>query len=747
MDRYLISGVVGLLILQIAFLLQSLGLISPFDYVNTSGSSDHQVIGKMIKKRQNVKHKAADSIIWEEANTDDSLYRFDSVLTLDNSSAQLDLEERVSLQVEENTLVMLEPVVAEELDSLRVRFYKGQMRARNRQRLSFGTGGWSMEAVPGTDMTLRSLENDRVELEIAKGSVSLSNRVTGENKTYSQGRKLTLAKESIDADQEVTAEMRIEKPIQKRIYSHTLPVRIPLEWIGEATRLHIVHPNRREENIPVSDQHVELTLDSGNHAITLEDATGKLSATAVIEIVPAPRLRYLSPLPRDRAEVGIPQLFSWYPLEGMPDYELELQSGAEHSIQKTKLPYSRATSNVAGEYLWRVTAFDSDAVPVPPYYSLPIYFTPAPLAAPTLGSPIQEVEPREPANSEELPPDGASHYVHQFLEFAFTILVTPVSAAETRQPIVFTWSAVEGADLYVIEISSSPDFLNPEVIERTPKREYVWKSYSTREYYWRVAGEARDGRKGLFSSLEKFDVAHLKTNASSGPHFQEPAKASPPNTVALTPIPTPPAPAPAQTETPDMPPTFFELKGLLDYWYMQHSTSDINKISFRGLAVPSLGVAKSWNATNKTYVTEIQMQTLKWQPKNPADLPFQKSFTTRLLTFKASELKDGFSFGFIIKQIPVFKRASLEEVEARETLVYGPSAKWASTSRSRINYASEFALSYGGGIIQPTLQNTAQYFLDSHSSVGAMFEISGAFGENSASSQWVRVGLQYGFRW
>lgn len=761
----MISGVLGLLILQIAFLLSSLGLIAPFNYGNVAADSDRQVIGKMIKKRQNVKHKAADSIIWEDANANDALYRFDSVLTLDHSSAHLDLEERVSLQVEENTLVMLEPVVFEETDSLRVRFYKGQMRARNRQRLSFGTGGWSMEATPGTDMTLRSLDHERVELEIAKGTVALSNKATGERKTYTDGKKLTLAKEQIDAVQDVAADLKIENPQIKRIYSHKLPVKVPITWVGSPLKLHIVNPDGRKESFAVSGGSVDLLLGSGNHALTLEDERGRISATSLFEIIPAPRLQYLSPLPRDRVESGSPHLFSWYPHESASDYELEFKSGNEQFSQKTKLPYSRAAATVPGEYSWSVTAFDSDAVPIPPYYSLPVYFTSAPLAAPKLSLPVRDAEQRLPANEGKPPdetpepedtgekqPGDAYQPARKFLNYVMGILLPQAVAAETKPPILFSWSAVEGADLYVIEISSTPDFLKPEVIQRTGKKDFAWKSYSRKVYYWRVAGESKDGRMGLFSAPEKFDVANLKSSEGQGPRFAEVPPAPKPEVqpvaVAVTPPPKAVESLPSAPVKEISAPTFFEIKGLIDYWLMQQSTADVEKISFQGLAVPSLAIAKSWNAFRKTYVTEAQLQTLKWEPRSEDELPFQESFTTMLFGFKAYELRtEGFGFGFAVKQIPILRRTSLERVEPDSVLVYGPSARWNSQLNSGIEYGAEFSLSYGDGLIQPTLQNTANYRFDEHSSFGGLFELSGGFGTEGRSAQWLRLGLQYGFRW
>ncbi|MEK6556287.1 MAG: hypothetical protein AABZ31_13655, partial [Bdellovibrionota bacterium] len=205
MDRYLVSGALTLLIFQIAWLLSSLGLIDSLHFKTEGASNNKQIIGHMIQKRENVKRKGADSIIWEDSNPNDTLYRYDSVLTLDNSTAQLNLEGDVKLQIHENTLVMLEPIEQNSEDSLRVRFYKGQLRSRNSgQRLSVGSGEWTVEAKPGTDLSLRALEGERVELEINKGEVHLENKVSGETKVIENGKKLTLSQESIETVQSVS---------------------------------------------------------------------------------------------------------------------------------------------------------------------------------------------------------------------------------------------------------------------------------------------------------------------------------------------------------------------------------------------------------------------------------------------------------------------------------------------------------------------------------------------------------------
>ncbi|MCB0361995.1 MAG: FecR domain-containing protein, partial [Bdellovibrionales bacterium] len=172
MDRLLLTGSISLLIIEIALLLGDLGFIplDPFHLKENSLRQDE--IGSVVQINQEVRRKSKDSLIWENSNSTDRLYAFDSILTLKNSFAKIELKNDIKLQLQENTLVVLEPSESGSKDHLRLRFARGSMRSKaNKENLKIRTEEFTLEVGAESDIQLRSQGSDRFEMEVSKGEV------------------------------------------------------------------------------------------------------------------------------------------------------------------------------------------------------------------------------------------------------------------------------------------------------------------------------------------------------------------------------------------------------------------------------------------------------------------------------------------------------------------------------------------------------------------------------------------------
>lgn len=745
MDRYLISGVIGLLIFQILFLLNNLGIIHLYENSSSSNFGNKQVIGKLVQKTSSVKRKGIDSIIWEDSDTHDPLYKLDSVLTLDHSTANLSLQGDVNLTIYENTLVVLEPL-DETDDALRVRFHRGQMRSRNQQNYLISTGVWSFSAAKGSELSLRSLLNDRLELEVSEGAVNLIHKQTGEQRAVLEGKTFILDQHGLEEEREHEASLQI-KNTPSRIYSHFFPVAVPVEFSGEATALHVLHPDKHEESFPVAGSRTLLGLNAGTYNLSLTAGDQRFSQNHILEIIPAPKLRYLSPLPRDRVEFGADRMFSWFALPGVESYELRMVSNNETLKTKSSISHLNFKAEKAGKFHWSVFAYDRQGYEIPPYYSLPIYFVPKPLAAPKLNSPMKAPEIRQPASDQKK--EGASLPVRLFNQFASLILPAAWAEPVARpQAIVFTWQAVNGADHYVVEISSKADFLKPEVIANVPKTEFKWLDYQKQIYYWRVAGGAADGRMGLFSEVQSFDVSKLGSEVGSIPYFQAAEVKPPPKNEKPVEI------EKKQEEAPKPAPTAVDEKKVAkktttrlsiggSYWFVNQKSSEVDSIEFQGVALPSLSVLKTWNVGSKVLTTELNYHSLQWQPKDEDAWPYQEEFTATALDLNLHVS----GWGIILSQLPVMERKALESIEPKTKTVYGLSYNWENAMSQKWDWASSVSLSTGESLLRPQWTNAFQYKMDqSYLQMDLDFAtISG--GDKDIEATWIRTGVRYGYEW
>ena len=133
MDRYLLSGAFALLIIESLVLLADLNVIDIGWQPFSPPIIQQENIGYIVHAKQNVRRRGQESIVWESTDSKDLLYDFDSVLTLSQSSAQIKLRGDVQIQLHENTLVVLEPPEETKNDQLRLRFSRGNVRARNKK--------------------------------------------------------------------------------------------------------------------------------------------------------------------------------------------------------------------------------------------------------------------------------------------------------------------------------------------------------------------------------------------------------------------------------------------------------------------------------------------------------------------------------------------------------------------------------------------------------------------------------------
>ena len=169
MDRLLLTGAVSLLIFECLFFLGDLGYIDLPLWNVSMEDQKREPRGKVISTFQNVRRKNQSSLIWEPSETKDILYEKDSILTLKNSSARLQLEGDVTLDLRENTLVVLESDTDKQEQGLRLKFSKGNLRGKSGgQSFRLGHGEWSFHAKPGSEMAVWSSGDNEVEVEVTQ---------------------------------------------------------------------------------------------------------------------------------------------------------------------------------------------------------------------------------------------------------------------------------------------------------------------------------------------------------------------------------------------------------------------------------------------------------------------------------------------------------------------------------------------------------------------------------------------------
>jgi hypothetical protein len=189
-DRKWITLICLLLAIEIIWLLADLHLISlPFRSRSKSAEGAIEA-GHIIKSQEDVEKRSADSLIWEPAKQDDILYYHDSVLTLGQSTATLYLKDQTELQMAENTLVTFEEPEAQSNAEIRLRFAKGDVKARNPFNTSkIETSDWVVHLEKGAELAMRK-EQSGYEFEVLAGHATLNTEAGKEDLVESKIIKL-----------------------------------------------------------------------------------------------------------------------------------------------------------------------------------------------------------------------------------------------------------------------------------------------------------------------------------------------------------------------------------------------------------------------------------------------------------------------------------------------------------------------------------------------------------------------------
>ncbi len=706
-DRILLIGSFVL------FLFQSYLLIGNYDFF----SSDHNknkwerlAIGQVTEISENVKRKGPDSIVWETSEKKESLHAYDSLLTLSNSSARIQLVNKTVIELHENTLVVLEPLPENSNDktnSFRVKFSRGNFKAKTKDTgLNVEVEEWTVQADAGSEMTLKTLEEGQFEIEMRTG-VAKVQKVNGADKgtpiALQNGMRATIVDNKVTEILKLSQEIKILNSIPARVYTHEEMVKYQIRWNGVADKMRIVLPDRVMTSIDITAEQKEIILPfrKGIHFISLSNA-GVSSEEMILDVRLAPKIRYIQPRFRDRLEMKTAQLFSWFPISIAQAYKVHLGDDIVDSSQT----FLYMKPQAAGAKNFFVEGIDSDGVTIPFEYQVPVFNVQDPFQAPKLRKPSSDEGADK--TSEDFKKENHSGLFNKknMFESVYKILFAltvgePVLAQEIaasgysenkpsryerkRPKINFEWDAVEGADFYLVEISTEPDFSSVEVEAKVREERFQWRKYKFNKYYWRVAAGSDAGRMGLFTEPIFFDLGQIdkhkggalqpgisiefdKTEIIAKPE-PEPVKEN------IVVKPEEPAPVLEQNKTT---PEFISADA--DHWRVSvnlhnqyYSYESEISTTLQGLSPLSLSFEFESNKQNhwKSY---LRWTDLTWEPKNENEIPYQEELKSN--HFRAYTLYDDnpfdLSWGLSFETLYHFKKSADEEIKIETVYLLGP---------------------------------------------------------------------------
>lgn len=508
------------------FGLQGLWLLKHFqilDWNSNPQESDEQ-FGKITEINNDLKFFVKDQNIWKKAEIQQTLFNNDRLMTSDNSTATIQLQDQSYIYMSPNSLVTLEKNVSDANSAIRLNIEKGTFIANSSSgketqiETNLGTIQLSKESIAH----FRKNIDGKTEIEIKKGQATLTDK---------KNQKLQLALHqvaeiSIDHIlnvKESDSSLSFKKLPSDKIYVQEIDRKILLSWSGNATELLVTNDQSVTRTFKIKPDQKEMhqNYEEGRYQARLVSSKG-ISEPLAFEVLKMKPIQVFSPKDRDRFEVKNTVQFSWADLPEAKKYTLVFID------EKTKKRFEETNStgffeksfSESQELSWFIEAFDENNFLMTRSSPLKLSIGDQLLAAPK----VKTIELRAPASTKKkktsqfdnLKNDQSigqhltkillkSKVLNQFLGTLFQ----KVEAAEDKPKssdsveAVFRWESVPGAKEYVIELSKTNDFRATIVSRKTIKNEFIWSNFEDGIYYWRVAASDKTNRLGLFSQSSK----------------------------------------------------------------------------------------------------------------------------------------------------------------------------------------------------------------------------------------------------
>lgn len=546
-----------LIVAAFALVIQLIGLAIEVDLLplpqalqSLQSNSREKEMGRLTNVSNQVRTRSNLQLYWNDGELNTRIRSHDSLLTLEDSRARVEMDDQTILELAENTLIYFEPPQSKLQDeAIRIRFDKGSVHARvpgKSTRLFAGQTEVTFGA--NSEVKINSIANHQFELQVIQGAAKISRRDGAEIEVppsvlIIDDKSTDLNKELKKFDQQVRFD-----PDQTK-YRHYISLNQStgaakakwtgnIHWKGAVTALQVRNSFGQiiETQVSQLGNSQTLELELGKYQMRLVSALG-VSAWKEIEVKLSPQIQLVSPLPRDRVLSGQPVTFTWKGIQSIFKVKLEIQpaeglrgpSSEANPVQwqsvgeTTEGPtqtFLQSKVDVEGKYLWRVVAYDSEGFLITTSETNPIYFERRLLDAPDVKKPEMQKEMNDQDSGHKNERSGVFDLkfnlrfnwvlISQLL-FSNAYAQSQSQKGSSEKALHFQWKKLDGADHYVLEVSRERNFRELILEVETSNPNHLWRGFPAdlEKIYWRVAGGAKlaqgPSAQGK-SSLGKFSL-------------------------------------------------------------------------------------------------------------------------------------------------------------------------------------------------------------------------------------------------
>lgn len=473
-------------------LIVGLGVILYADFQRRLDAGVREQIGVITFKQKTVQRKYSGRAVWEPMENSFPLYNRDSIRTGDLSDAEITLNDGTKLEVDENTLIVLN-ISKEEKE---IDFAYGNLTASRVGDDVTGEGlsiksGENKIALNNANVSLSQTDAESLMVDVKEGIASLFSG-EGEKKEINSDERVELKGDVVKVQKKPFRV--IQPPSNYRQISGGDWINLTYEIDGwePGTKANLEFSRSRNFGNIISKR----TISSAKFTEPFKPGIyywrviheGKVSSIGKVSLIQVKPSRLVSPPNGQKIFTSQEEVFvsfSWTMEEGVSQYAIEVaqdESFANRVIEKNTMGSSISTNLKSGNYFWRVRSVIANNID-------PVY------------SKIQTINI---SNEEVTSPPSLFHPKNNDV-FSEDLI--------RQSGISFFWKPIKGYSNYELEISRRADFSESVNLKSNGKNNLVYKEgLDQGDYYWRVRGITPSGSRGSHSIVSNYKISKIEKN-------------------------------------------------------------------------------------------------------------------------------------------------------------------------------------------------------------------------------------------
>jgi hypothetical protein len=462
------------------------------DFNLGGGSGSGEIVGKISFKHKTAQRKFDNQVIWDELETETTLYNKDTIRTAELSEAVITLKDGTKIQLDESSMIILN--ITDK--SANIDFAYGSVQAKREggaegeqaAALNIRTQDNKVISIQNSDVKLSRQEGEELSLTVQRGQASVA--VNGRSQTVEKDQRAVLA-------EEIQVKRVVLIPLTpgdgERGFINENQKAFQFTWQKPDQPVTFELASDRGFGTIVSRQVTPgagtvLNLGDGTYfwRLSVRDQRGQMEFSemrrfTVIRNAPA---SLLSPAPGTTFDFTTePPLvnFAWTKSEYAQNYRLEVAAdpGFQNMVDQTTTTSTSISRRLkAGAYFFRVSTISEQAGTVP-----------------SAASSFTVVKKEKTSPPTPLRPTG-DRIGRMLLE---------------KEGLAFSWAGSRDIQSARIEVSPSANFSNI-VYSGSSETNFITVKQALNEgqYFWRVRGTDRAGNATDYSAVASFNVAGVE---------------------------------------------------------------------------------------------------------------------------------------------------------------------------------------------------------------------------------------------